>query len=130
MKFYVIYSLDVPRDTSVKEFQPPNLKLWDCTETDSEYDYGYLEGCWTKGKHRKYCALLTREEFDAFIQHVRLYPEDCETMGSLTGFGLLPAISFNDDCEDRAILNAYVTPVPQNAVTGEEMTGKDRKSVV
>lgn len=45
-----------------------------------------------------------------------LVAEDVQTMGSLGapgfGFGWAPAISFNGDDED-AILNAYVTPLPE-----------------
>lgn len=43
--------------------------------------------------------------------------EDVQTMGSLGapgfGFGWAPAIAFNDDGTERAILNAYVTPIPE-----------------
>lgn len=117
MLFSVIYSFDVPRDVSVGQYNPPKSqrKLWQMTEGDEQYEYGYLEGCWTKGKHRKHCALLTREQFDEFVSHTGLFAEDVQTMGSIgapgLGFGCAPAISFRNDDPD-AIQNAYVTPLP------------------
>jgi len=53
-KYFVIYSFDCPRDQSVKQYQPSNLKKWTLTEGDDQYEYDYLEGDWLKGKHRKY----------------------------------------------------------------------------
>jgi hypothetical protein len=79
-------------------------------------------GTW-KCKHRKWCALLTRHQFDAWLDKVQLYAEDVETAGSLGapgfGFGRAPAISFFDvrgggryGYDGQAILSAYVTPIP------------------
>jgi hypothetical protein len=102
------------------------MKLWQKTEGDEEYGYGYLEGEWEKGKHRKYTAFLTRKQFERFVGHLCLRAEDVETGGSLTGMGLQPAISFNGD-DYSALLNAYVTPVPENWKTKEEMTGKTER---
>ena len=118
MLFSVIYSVDCPRSERISRFQPPQLrKLWDKTEGDEQYDYGYLEGEWEKGKHRKWCALLTKEQFEEFLSGTGLYAENVQTMGSLGspgfGFGWSPAISFGDDSNDRAIVNAYVTPIPE-----------------
>ena len=120
MEYSIIYSFDVPFDVSVARFKPPRIKKWDCTEGDSEYDYGYLGGRWQRGKHRKYCALLSDEDFQAFIDDQCLSMEDVQTMGSLgaPGFGvsIAPACSFNRDddgynCEVREVIaNAYVTP--------------------
>ncbi len=116
MQFSVIYSVDVPADTDVLDFAPPNVADWDETEDDDQYEFGYLEGCWEGGHHRKWCAILDREQFEAFIDHCGLAAERTETMGSLGapgfGFGWAPAISFNSDDPD-AILNAYVTPIPE-----------------
>jgi hypothetical protein len=118
---------------------------WHRTEGDNQYDYGYLEGCWAKGKHRKFCAMLTRKQFDRFVSQMSLRAENCETMGSIgapgCGFGCAPAISFNgsDSLED-AILNAYVTPMPEiepkhpehwkNADAGERNWQRIRKAVI
>ena len=89
---------------------------WNETENDDQYEYGYLEGSWEHGHHRKWCAVLDREQFDHFIEHCGLQAEDVETMGSLgapgLGFGWAPAISFTSDDPD-AIQSAYVTPLPE-----------------
>ena len=42
MKFSVIYSVDVPGDAEVLDREPPNLDLWEETEGDQQYEYGYL----------------------------------------------------------------------------------------
>jgi hypothetical protein len=147
VKFYVIYSVDVARGSdrnggcnlrccrpTISRYLPHGWRKWQCTEGDESYDYDYLaeEGgygseVWRKGQHRKLCALLSREEFERFLEDVSLVAEDCETMGSLTGFGWLPAISFGDDGDHPyAILNAYVTPVPQKP-DGEERTGMQER---
>ena len=116
MLFSVIYSFDVPQGISIKPYTPPQRSLWSKTEGDEQYEYSYLEGRWEKGKHRKWAALLTRKQFDAFVEKLGLVAEDVQTMGSLGApgfdFGWSPAISFNGDDED-AILNAYVTPIPE-----------------
>ena len=130
MKFSVIYSVDVCEDVDVADFAPPDLDLWNQTEGDDQYEYGYLEGCWENGSHRKWCAMLDREQFDAFVEHCGLFAEDCETMGSIGapgfGFGWAPAISFNADHED-CIANAYVTPLPD--VERESFNEKDWERV-
>jgi hypothetical protein len=114
MQFSVIYSVDVPSNVSIKPYLPPQARsLWTKTEDDSGYEYSYLEGRWASGKHRKWTALLTRQQFDDFVSKVGLVAEDVETMGSLgaPGFGWSPAISFTGEDED-AIASAYVTPIP------------------
>ncbi len=116
MKFSVIYSVDVPEDEDISRFAPPDLDLWDETEGDEQYEYGYLEGCWENGSHRKWCTMLDREQFDEFVERCGLFAESTETMGSLGapgfGFGWAPAISFRSDDPD-AIQSAYVTPIPE-----------------
>ena len=99
MLFSVIYSVDVPQGISIKPYTPPQVgRLWTRTEGDEQYEYSYLEGRWEKGKHRKWAALLTRKQFDAFVEKLGLVAEDVQTMGSLGapgfGFGWAPAISF------------------------------------
>ena len=122
MQFSVIFSVDVPQGISIKEYAPPQVgRLWTLTEDDGQYEYSYLEGRWEKGKHRKWTALLTRKQFDSFVDKLGLYAERTETMGSLgapgLGFGWSPAISFTGDHED-AIVNAYVTPIPETKKAG------------
>ena len=116
MKFSVIYSVDCADTEHIGQYLPHNRKLWTLTEGNEEYEYGDI---WPKGKHRKLCAVLTKAQFDRFLSQVNIWPEDCETMGSLgapgLGFGLSPAISFSSEPEDgeRAARNAYVTPIPE-----------------
>jgi hypothetical protein len=119
MQFSVIYSVDAPNDTDVLDFAPPRLdELWDETEGDDQYEYGYLEGCWEGGHHRKWCSILDREQFDEFIQHCGLTADSTETMGSLGapgyGYGWAPAICFQSDDPD-AMQCAYVTPMPETS---------------
>ena len=116
MQFSVIYSVDCPNDENISNFAPPDLDLWDQTEDDEQYELDYLEGSWEGGHHRKWAAILNREQFDEFVEHCGLTAEDIETMGSLgaLGFGVgwAPAISFDGhDCS--ALQNAYVTPIPE-----------------
>ncbi len=116
MLFSVIYSADCPRTESIARFRPPRVrKLWEQTEGDNQYDYG--EGDWEKGKHRKWCGTLTKDQFREFVQAVGLFAENVETMGSVgapgSGCGWAPAISFSGSGDQRAILNAYVTPIPE-----------------
>ena len=118
MLFSVIYSADCPRCESIAQFRPPHVrKLWDLTEGDDQYEFSYLEGDWERGKHRKWCALLTKDQFNQFVESLGLVAEDVRTMGSIGapgfGFGCAPAISFNDSGDVRAVLNAYVTPIPE-----------------
>jgi hypothetical protein len=119
MQFSVIYSADVPADVDVLDYAPPPAEsVWDETEGDEQFEYGYLEGRWEEGHHRKWCGLLDRDEFDRFVEHCRLVAEDVQTMGSLGapgfGYGWAPAISFRGDDPD-AIQSAYVTPIPETA---------------
>jgi hypothetical protein len=85
------------------------------TEGDEQYDLSHLEGDWSKGKHRKLCALFTREQFNQFVDDTDLKAESVETMGSLGapgfGYGCAPAISFSGGDYD-CYANAYVTPLP------------------
>ncbi len=60
MQFSIIYSVDCPADENIDLYAPPEVKeLWDQTEDDGQYEYGYLEGRWTNGTHRKWCAIRT-----------------------------------------------------------------------
>ncbi len=117
MLFSVIYSVDVPEYEDISRYAPPKAEeLWDETEGDESYEYGYLEGAWQNGSHKKFVALLDREQFDDFVDHCGLFAERCGTLGSLGspgfGFGWSPAISFRSDDPD-ALQSAYVTPLPE-----------------
>ncbi len=116
MLFSVIFSADVPAGVSLKDYKPPKARsLWTRTEGGPS-EYAYLDGAWKRGRHGKWTALLTRDQFDEFVNALGLFAESTETMGSIGspgfGFGWSPAISFTSDDHD-AILSAYVTPVPE-----------------
>jgi hypothetical protein len=117
--FSVIYSADILRDISVSRYKPKSKK-WVLTENNWE-DSGE-----EKVKHRKWCAWLSPEEFESWVEDLDFYAEDIETMGSLGGvmpdgkfvFCLQPAISFVSDlCYEGAYLRAYVTPYPKRSDT-------------
>lgn len=117
MLFSVIYSVDVPDYQDIARYSPPNVEeLWDETENDDQYEYEYLEGEWENGSHRKFVAVLNREQFNEFVDHCGLFAERTETMGSIGapgfGYGWAPAVSFRSDDPD-AIQSAYVTPIPE-----------------
>lgn len=91
MQFSIIYSVDIPGGVDMRPFVPPNCKkLWEETEDDSNYEYGYLEGRWEHGHHRKWCAILNEDQFQEFLDHTGLFPENCQTMGSI---GILASAS-------------------------------------
>ena len=118
MQFAVIYSVDVPSDGQVLDYAPPQVEdLWQQTEDDRCYEYSYLDGCWEEGHHRKWFAMLDRQQFNEFVDRCGLVAEDVQTMGSLgIGPGIQPAIAFNGDDPD-AIQSAYVTPLPETRKT-------------
>lgn len=110
MIWYVIYTVDCPRKESISQFRPKGCQ-WQLTEDDSQYDYGYLGGEWTKGKHRKWVAQLTEEQFDQWLTQLDMEPEQTQTMGSITELGWLPAVSFRSGLEEnhQVIMSAYVS---------------------
>lgn len=122
LAYSVIYSCDVKVNTRLMAPPPKQSHLWECTERSGgpeggQMDWGVDGPEWARGRHRKYCALLTQSEFDEFIERCDLFADDVETMGSIGapgfGFSLVPAISFNgSDHRCDTIQSAYVTPVP------------------
>ena len=122
MEYYVIYSFDCKRNHSVNQFKPPQCrKLWQLTEGDDQYEYDYLGENYEHGKHRKYCATLNKIQFRDFIDDCNLYLEDVETMGSLTEYGHLPALSFHSDDTYAINQGAYVTPLPEHVIKGKHL---------
>jgi len=70
MQFSVIYSVDDPPDENMLDFAPLQVEeLWHETEDDGQCEYGYLEDRWESGHHRKWAAVLTREQLDEFVAH-------------------------------------------------------------
>jgi hypothetical protein len=119
MRYVVILSLDVPQGVKVSGCEgwtaavPRCMKLTECDNKQSEYQY--LEGAWAKGgKHRKWYGEVSQKQFDRLVEVFGLVADSCETMGSMTYEGILPAISFNGEYEyPLAIISAYVTPMPE-----------------
>jgi len=122
MEYSIIYSCDVPKNTHLAAPPPSQSHLWVCTERDGgpnggQMDWGVSGIEWSRGRHRKYCAILDQKEFDEFVNHVYIYAEDVETGGSIgaPGFGYccVPAISFTGNSDDM-LQSAYVTPMPDH----------------
>lgn len=124
LSYSVIYSFDT--DGSVSTSKPPHYKkLWDMTECDDIPPWIEItdkHDSFPFHRHRKYCALLTYEQFCEFMEDLGLHYE-CETMGSIgapgCGMGLAPALSFSASDYDRH-LNAYVTPIP-GTIEGDDI---------
>jgi hypothetical protein len=110
--YSVIYSAEWHEKDGfrVKDFAPPKVRTrWQLTEQD----YDMFE-CFNR--QRKWCAVLTPDQFREFVDHCDLQADSTPTMGSIgaPGFGVswAPAISFNS-YDPLAYRNAYVTPVPK-----------------
>jgi len=118
MKFSVIYEVDCAGGVPIRNFMPSQRRLFQQTEGDECAERPWLFG---KCKHRKLVALLTRDQFDRFVDECGLVAEDYETAGSLGapgfGFGWAPAMPFCADSED-AYVDAYVTPIPEPVWAG------------
>jgi hypothetical protein len=117
MLFSIIYSVDVPEGVELADYAPPDVEeLWEETEGDTSYEYSYLEGEWENGSHRKWAAILDREQFEQFVERCELTADSTPTMGSLGapgfGFGWAPAVAF-EGTGHEAIQSAYVTPLPE-----------------
>lgn len=136
MLFSIIYEANWPIDThapltTVEEVAPPNRRrLWELTEARDEEAYWDGE---TRMRHRKWAAVLTREQFDEFIRKTWLTADHTETMGSIGapgfGFGWAPAVSFSYDSDGQS-LNAYVTPVPEvNGEARPDLLGKHQDRI-
>lgn len=112
--FGCIYSVDCVDGYSLRDYRPLFPGKWRITETASD-DYEDVFG--PNYKHRKYCGVLTKKEFDEMIEERRLDQELNHTMGSLGCpapdgniiLGMVPAVSFGYS-SDGIILNLYATP--------------------
>lgn len=127
---YVIFTADLYADATDAEADAmrPKSGEWQLTEGDEQYPYDYMadEGAgdrWRDGKHRKWVAELSAEEFEKFLDdEFGLTVEEARergenTLGSITEFGHLPAYALNTDGMDWNIggvtrvieTRAYVT---------------------
>ena len=119
MQFSIIYEYECGMDTSIKEYAPSQPHLFTMTEESNGGPSEWCSELWGgKSKQRKVCGVLTRTQFERFLDDTGLFAEDVETLGSLGApgfeFGLAPAISFRGD-DPEAIQSAYVTPFPSFA---------------
>jgi hypothetical protein len=113
VKFFLILSVDIPRSLKIGDFMPSKKirRKLQQTEDDSSYEYDYLEGEWSKGKHRKLVGELNKQDFIQLSEDLDLISEDVQTMGMITGEGHYPAISMRSDSPE-AITSCYVCPIP------------------
>ena len=110
-RFSIIYQVDVDCGVSLENYTPPDYakNAWLCTERDSD------DTRFTRGRHRKHCAILTFDQFVEFMDHVEITTEErtrtCGVIGAPGyGFSWAPAVllnGYNDDVEQMA----YVTPI-------------------
>lgn len=112
MLFSVIYNVTVHGDEKLNEYLPRKSlrKYIQGGVTDNEFEY--LGEGWEKGKCWQGSGILTRTQFEAFIDDCDLMSEDVETMGSLGGplGGLVADINFRAD-HYAAIVTCRVTPI-------------------
>lgn len=102
---YAIYSVAL-----VAGANPDNMKpesgTWTQTEGDDQYEYDYLaDECnderLRNGTHRKWVAELTVSEARALAEEMMITLGEGEnTMGMLTGYGVIEAEAFNFDPMD------------------------------
>lgn len=140
MRFYVIYSVDVPRNegglaawrppgwTRLREKQTRVTTPWTKTEGgDARGEYAYLGDEWGFGSvHAKWVGDVSRKEFDALVHQIDATMEDVHTGGSLTSFGWLPAMSFTA-LDASAIVSMYVTPLPERGAPPTSEDDADRQ---
>lgn len=136
VRFYIVLTVDIPCNhdwstdvgiqlllpetikTDMKR-RPKNRKVWSLTEyhMDDEFGSGTLY------RHWKYTGELSADEFKVFVEEIGFYSA-CDTMGILNGFGVIPAISLDNDCgADNAFINAYVCPMLDDGQIKREMEG-------
>lgn len=130
MKFYIIYAYDFTKNTPqyILDEAVPDTNLFEQTEDDESWEYNYLgeenphnAHIWNDGHHRKWVTKepISKEDSFDFLKFSGMCYQDIETMGSLTEYGWLPALSFQGDSmmtydEYGAInISAYVTPIPE-----------------
>lgn len=113
--FGIIYTVDCHGTRNLRQFEPTSRRAWRITEYAPD---GTYDEYWGRDyKHRKYVAVLTRDQFEEFVDDACLVASTVQTLGSLgaptpgggCSLGILPAVSF-DYRSDEYELNAYVTP--------------------
>jgi hypothetical protein len=113
MQFGVIHTVMVPAGESVSDYYPwrwsKTKKLWNLTEMGRE-----PIGDGEKWHQRKWCALLTEEQFNEYVDRCSMFAESTPTMGAIGGpanpYGWAPAVSFRADRDREGFEDAYVSP--------------------
>lgn len=120
MRFAIIYSVTTSVNSYPTNFAPPSEQEWHETEGDSDYEVpdAYAEDAqnedvygWKNGRHRKWTANLSEDEFLDFIELCDLTMLDGEgsAIGAI-GLGESRACVFEGRDDETVIQEAYVTP--------------------
>ena len=108
VRYLCIYTMDIDKGSwnNVKYFKPNSIKypLWKMTEDEVE-DPEYYKA------HRKYVGELSAEQLKDFLTDINYIVSIENTMGSLTEYGLQPAVSFQTESTNCMYDNLYVTPL-------------------
>ena len=121
VRYQVILTIDVFEKyygTALSRIKPAVIKypLFQVTEDKPDPDY-------SEKVHRKYVGIINGNQLKELIEQAE-FDDICETMGSLTIIGLLPAISFTNTYETAYSISAYISPL---IAVGE--INKDLKSL-
>ena len=111
MRFFIVLSVDIPASESVGDHVPSKRirRKLELTERDSDYRCEYI---WSKGKHRKYVGILSKDEFEDLLFELDM-TADSRDAGSFKFRGMLfPLILFSSDVED-SIVEMIVQPLPR-----------------
>lgn len=118
MRYYCILQLDTFQDKdegiepiySIRDIKPDVVRrtsVWTITEDQPDDDF--------IKQHRKYTGVLTYKDFMEFVyEYSPSYSND--TLGSLTEYGWLPAISLQAEFFENAERSVYVSPLPDEEV--------------
>lgn len=107
--FFCIITIECEQYISLQHLYPPKVYTrWDITEKEND-DISIFDG----GKYRKVVGEFSYTEFINYCDTHDIHYE-CETMGSLSMYGHMPALSFESACwsEDGYAINIYVTSIP------------------
>jgi hypothetical protein len=111
MRYYVIYSIETQEKISRVKPNYIKGKGWKLTESGKSEDIEPDRETGKKWNHRKYCAFLTAEQLNKILKEESF--DTCNTMGAITKFGWLSAISFNFE-DEWAWRNAYISIIPSD----------------
>jgi hypothetical protein len=117
MLFSIIHTVDCHGGVNIGYYLPRRslMRQLRITEDDAEYEYDYLEGSWEKGHHRKLVGVLTRPQFEAFMEDTGIwaFDEECEVIGSpACWWGVAPAMVFRTE-DPNTVVSCAVTPLPE-----------------